>query len=269
MTKYIKRPSGGYYAQTVVGMVTVERRYEFTSPTRDWVARFGGETVIGTSREDAVERMLTSVHAKEGRSARRDAALELAEQEDASLAAQRAATAELYGPTIAEPAIEQDLPRTANPRTVNQVEAVVRGLQLRLDKLADTSGIAAFTFEVTGYDRDAVAITLLKDGRQVASVAAPENTTADALYQLGYRIHREALGRVVQAWVADQEPEPVTAWDVRVVSPMDQDRQIRRLVAELGPQGRQLGLNKDHLWAMATDLYNAGVRFTDPGSPIQ
>lgn len=123
--------------------------------------------------------------------------------------AQRDAVAEMSGPSVAEPAIEQDLPQVENRRTVNQVAAVVRNLQLKLDKMVRRSGIADFGFDVTGYGRDAIAITLTQDGVPVGSAAAPENTTAPELYRLGQEIHRDALARVVQAWLAEPASQPI------------------------------------------------------------
>jgi hypothetical protein len=56
---YTKREKGGYYATTPIGIVIVEPRYCFTIRTNDWVAKWrGGEVVIGTSRKDAVERVI-------------------------------------------------------------------------------------------------------------------------------------------------------------------------------------------------------------------
>lgn len=59
--KYTKRAKGGYYAFTPVGTVIVHRYYEFTLPTRDWVATCKGNVVIGTSRKNAVETMINRI----------------------------------------------------------------------------------------------------------------------------------------------------------------------------------------------------------------
>ena len=132
-TTYTKRENGGYYAFTPEGAIVVERRYEFTHPTRDWVARFRGQVVIGATREDAVDTMLEAVRRAAGPSSteRREAALAEAQQEDASKRAQQEAVADMYGPTGDAPA--DDDARVLSPmdreRQVRRMAAEIRAHQ--------------------------------------------------------------------------------------------------------------------------------------------
>lgn len=63
---YIKRAKGGYYATTKHPdfFCTVERIYQFTIATNDWIAKYRGAAVIGQTRKEAVELLTQKVGMK-------------------------------------------------------------------------------------------------------------------------------------------------------------------------------------------------------------
>lgn len=118
-----------------------------------------------------------------------------------------------------------------------------------------------------------IANVTLKSEQDLTKVTAPgfqealEATVASVRKGEAQRIRREELNREDRRRAALEQAQQEAAADdeARTLSPMDRERQVRRMAAEIRahqPEQRWAALN------LAAALYDAGFRATDPGHPL-